>query len=140
MKTFLSFLWLSAIQFYNYRHMHIHRGISQEILGGFCSRLLQWGKYYSRVIHTNLLVFFIAYKLCCVCLVAQSCLTLCDPMDCSLPLSMGIPQARILKWVTMPSSRGSSQPRDWTQVSCMQVDSLPTEPPGKPIKFAYNIL
>ena len=33
------------------------------------------------------------------------------------PLSMGILQARILKWVAMPSSRGSSQPRDWTQVS-----------------------
>ena len=34
------------------------------------------------------------------------------------PLSMGILQARILEWVAMPSSRGSSQPRDWTQVSC----------------------
>ena len=33
------------------------------------------------------------------------------------PLSMGILQARILEWVAMPSSRGSSQPRDWTQVS-----------------------
>ena len=33
------------------------------------------------------------------------------------PLSMGILQARILEWVTMPSSRGSSQPRDWTHVS-----------------------
>ena len=35
------------------------------------------------------------------------------------PLSMGILQARILEWVAMPSSRGSSQPRDWTQVSCV---------------------
>ena len=43
-------------------------------------------------------------------LVAQSCLTLCDPMDCSLPGSFvhGILQARILEWVAMPSSRGSS--------------------------------
>ena len=48
-------------------------------------------------------------------LVVQSCLTLCDPMDCSLPGSVhGIFQARILEWVTMPFSRGSSQPRDWT--------------------------
>ena len=44
----------------------------------------------------------------------QSCLTLCDPMDYSLPGSSvhGILQARVLEWVVMPSSRGSSQPRD----------------------------
>ena len=42
--------------------------------------------------------------------VAQLCLTLCDPMDCSLPCSSvhGILQARILEWVAMPFSRGSS--------------------------------
>ena len=45
---------------------------------------------------------------------------------------MGILQARIVDWVAMPSSRGSSQPRDQTKVSCMQMDSLPSEPPGKP--------
>ena len=46
----------------------------------------------------------------------QSCPTLCDPMNCSLPGSSvhGVLQARILEWVAMPSSRGSSQPRDWT--------------------------
>ena len=51
--------------------------------------------------------------------VAQSCLTLCNPMDCILPGSSvhGIFQARILKWVAFPFSRGSSQPRDRTQVS-----------------------
>ena len=54
---------------------------------------------------------------CAVCSVAQSCLTLCDPMDCSPPGSSvhGMLQARILEWVAMPSSRGSSQPRDQTQ-------------------------
>ena len=53
--------------------------------------------------------------------VAQSCLTLCDPMDCSLPGSSlhGILQARILEWVAIPFSRGSSQPRDQTWVSCI---------------------
>ena len=52
-------------------------------------------------------------------LVAQSCLTLCNPMDWSLPGSSvhGILQARILEWVAIPHSRGSSQPRDQTQVS-----------------------
>ena len=51
--------------------------------------------------------------------VTQSCPTLCDPVDCSLPGSSvnGILQARILKWVTVPFSRWSSQPRDWTHVS-----------------------
>ena len=53
------------------------------------------------------------------CLVTQSCLTLCDPKDCSPPGSSvhGIIQARILERVAMSSSRGSSQPRDQTQVS-----------------------
>ena len=52
-------------------------------------------------------------------LVAQSCLILCDPMDCSLPGSSvhGILQARILEWIVMYSSRGSSQPSDQTWVS-----------------------
>ena len=45
------------------------------------------------------------------------CPTLCDPIDCSLPGSVhGILQARILKWVAMPSSKGTSQPRDRTRV------------------------
>ena len=50
---------------------------------------------------------------------AQSYLTLCDPVDCSPPVSSvhGILQARILEWVAIPFSRGSSQPRDRTQVS-----------------------
>ena len=52
-------------------------------------------------------------------MVAQSCLTLCDPMDCSPPgcSVRGILQARILEWVVMPSSRGSSWSRDLTHVS-----------------------
>ena len=51
-----------------------------------------------------------------LCLVVQSCLT---PWTVAhqAPLSMEILQARMLEWVAMPSSRGSSQPRDWTQVS-----------------------
>ena len=53
--------------------------------------------------------------------VTQSCPTISDPMDCSLPGSSvhGILQARILEWVAMPFARGSSQPRDRTQVSCI---------------------
>ena len=50
--------------------------------------------------------------------VAQSCLTLCDPMDCSLPGSSvhGICQAIVLEWIAISFSRGSSRPRDWTRV------------------------
>ena len=68
---------------------------------------------------------------------AQQHQTLCGPIDCSLPGSSvhGILQARILEWVAMPSSRGSSWPRDWTHISlCLlhwQADSLPLLPPGK---------
>ena len=54
-------------------------------------------------------------------LVAQVCLILCDPMDCSPPGSSvhRILQARTLEWVAIPFSRGSSRPRDWTWVSCI---------------------
>ena len=53
--------------------------------------------------------------------VTQSCLTLCDPMDYSLPgfSDNGISQVRILEWVAISLSRGSSQPKDQIQVSCI---------------------
>ena len=52
--------------------------------------------------------------------VTQSCPTLCHPMDCSPPGSSvhGVLQAKILGWVAIPFSRGSSQPWDHTWVSC----------------------
>ena len=56
-------------------------------------------------------------------------LTLCDPMDDTVH---EILQTRTLEWVAFPFSRGSSQPRDQTQVSALQADSLPAEPPGEP--------
>ena len=54
-------------------------------------------------------------------LVVQSCPMLCDPMDCSTPGSSvhGILQARTLEWLPIPFSRGPSQPRDQTRVSCI---------------------
>ena len=65
------------------------------------------------------LIFFLSEKK--RKLVAQSCLTLCDPVDCSLLGSFvhGILQARILEWIAISFSRGSSQPRDQTPVSCI---------------------
>ena len=80
--------------------------------------------------------------------VAQSCPTLCDPMDCSLPGSSvrGILQARVLEWVAVSFSRRSSQPRDRSRVShiaaaaAKSLQSCPTlcdpidgSPPGSPV-------
>ena len=60
--------------------------------------------------------------LCVLCLVAQSCLILCDSMDCTPPILEWVAMntgGRMLELVAMPTYRGSSQPRDWTQVSHM---------------------
>ena len=61
--------------------------------------------------------------------VAQSCPTLCDPMDCTVH---GILQARILGRVAFPFSRGSLQPRIEPRSPALQMDPLPIEPPEKP--------
>ena len=55
--------------------------------------------------------------LCCAVLSQVWLFVTSRTVACQASLSMGILQARILEWVAMPSSRGSSQPRDWTQVS-----------------------
>ena len=61
--------------------------------------------------------------------------TLCDPRDCSLLGSSvhGIFQARVLEWVALSFSRGSSQPREWTPVSCISGRHFTIWPPGKPL-------
>ena len=55
------------------------------------------------------------------CSITQSSPTFCNPMDCSPPGSSvcGIFQSRILEWVATFYSRGSSQPKDWTHISCI---------------------
>ena len=62
---------------------------------------------------------YICVSVCVV--VTQSCPNLCDPMDCSPPGSSvhGICQARILKWISIPFAKESSQRRDWSRVSCI---------------------
>ena len=71
--------------------------------------------------------------LCVYMLITQLCPTLCSPMNCSPPDSSvhGIFQARILEWVAIPFSQGSSQPRDQTQVSHIVGRFFTNEPPGK---------
>ena len=74
----------------------------------------------------------------CVCAQSLSYVQLCKPMDCSLTGSSvhGIFQARILEWVAISFSRGSSRPWDQTHVSCaspaLQADSLPLGHQGSP--------
>ena len=65
--------------------------------------------------HTNLTALTVL-----ACSVTQSCLTLCDPVDCSPSGSSvrGVFPARILGWIAIPFSRGSSWPRDRSRVSC----------------------
>ena len=68
----------------------------------------------------------------------SSCLTLCDPIDCTMPGSsvLGVLQARIPEWAAMPSSRGPSWPKDRTLVPCISCVTgrfFTTEPPGKPL-------
>ena len=62
----------------------------------------------------------------------QLCLTLCNPMDCSLSGSSvhGILQARVLQWVTIPFSKGIFLTQELSLT--LQADSLLSEPPGKP--------
>ena len=65
---------------------------------------------------------------------AQSCPTLCNSIDCSPPGSSvhRISQAGRLEWVVISFSRGSSQPRNQTRISCIAGAFFTTEPPGKP--------
>ena len=74
-----------------------------------------------------------------VCLVVKSYLTLCNLMDYILPGSSvhGISQARILEWVAITFFRGSFQPRDRTQVSCIAGVFFTTKPPGKPHRYSF---
>ena len=94
-----SFFWAADFWFLMYSHPVEDLGISVgSLLWKSLSHL--WGYF---------------------CLFAKACPTLYYPMDCSLPGSTvhGISQARILEWVAISSSRGSSQPRDQSYVSCI---------------------
>ena len=73
--------------------------------------------------------------LCCLCLVSQSCPTLCNSMGCSPPGSSihgDSPVIRILEWVAMLPSRDLPNPGIKPRSPALQADSLPSEPPGKP--------
>ena len=82
--------------------------------GIFQARILEWVAISSCRVTVLSYVIYVWWS------VAQSCLTLCSPMDSSPPGSSvhGVFQARILEWVAISSIRGSFRPRDQTPVSC----------------------
>ena len=75
-------------------------------------------------------------------LAAQSCLTLCKPMDCRMPGSSvhEIPQVRILQWVSITSPEDLPNPGIKPISYVLQADSLLYEPPGKNFLLARNII
>ena len=76
--------------------------------------------------------------MCCavLCLAAQSCLTLCDPMDCSqAPLSMGFSRQEYWSGLPCPPPGDLFNPGVKPRSPTLQVDSLSTEPPGKPYRW-----
>ena len=96
------------------------------------------------VIHKSYYFFLFSVQFSSV---AQPCLTLCNPLNCSMNSVHGISQARILEWVAISFSRGSSWPRDRTQVSHiagrqrqMQADALTSESPGKSHHFVIEVI
>ena len=88
--------------------------------------------------------WYVIKNMCMHAKLLQSCPTLYNTMDCSPLCSSvhGILQARILEWGSMPSSRGSSWPRDPNGVSCVswQTGSLPLVPLGKPQLRTWSLL
>ena len=98
---------------------HLQSGFDSDDSNRIC--LTDW---LASSLYTKCLLKHLAHRMHCLlaCVfVTQSCLTLCHPVDCSPPDSSvhGILQVRILEWVAIPFSRGSSQPRDWTWLSCI---------------------
>ena len=81
----------------------------------------RWCFWFSGALEDNSVLVFCFLLVESESEVAQLCPILCDPVDCSPPGSSvhGILQARILEWVAISFSRGSSRPRDQTQVSCI---------------------
>ena len=112
----------------------LHRPVSPLVLP-FSDHLLRCHHHHNICgLCQGLENFLWRHAMCC--LVTQSSPTFCSPVGCSPPSSSvhGILQARILEWVAIFSSRGSSWPRDQTRVfciSCIAGRFFPTVPPGK---------
>ena len=98
-----------------------------------------WLELNHKIANSNMNIK-VRYLIVQVSKVVQSCLTVCDPMDCSLPRSSvhGIFQARVLEWVAIPSPGDLSDPGIEPMSPVLQADSLPTELGEKP--YSQSIL
>ena len=111
------------------------RYTNTKILNKMLAKQIQ--KYIKRIIQHDQVGFIVGmqewFNICILINVINMCLTLVTPwtVACQVLLSTGILQARILEWVVISFCRGSSWPRNQTQISCI-ADSLPTELQGKP--------
>ena len=123
-------------QYANYDWLFLPLNTAQncESWLGFLLLLLFFKHVYS--------VLYIPVKSKVKVLATQSCLTICIPMDCSPPGCSvhEISQARILEWVAIFFSRATSQPRNWTRISCIAGSSLPFESSGKPHYIQVPVL
>jgi len=118
----------------------------KQILQRTHSRKLRYNPHYQR---KCLLIIYLIKDLYLednkiTAVAAQLHLTLCDPLDCSLPCSSvhGNSQARIVEWVAISFFRGSSWPQDWTCVSCISCIAggfFTTEPSRKPHKDLFEV-
>ena len=90
-------------------------------LSYFLSKSCMYAYIWNQYVNLCWLSIHYEYTGVCVCSVTQLCLTLCNPMDSSLPgsLSIGFSRQEILEWVAIFSFKGSSQPRDKTYVPCI---------------------
>ena len=102
MKCWLKYVWQSK-----------GRSVPTQLTQFNLSRLME-KKWLPLLLKQSIIFLYSCNKFSVKAKVAQSRPTLCDPMDYTVH---GILQARILEWVAFPFSRGSSQPRDRTQVS-----------------------
>ena len=110
----ISFSW--SVKWISYTHAYIH-----SLLDSLPTQVItEYGVEFPVLSSRLLLVICFTYQSVKVSAV-RSCPTLCDPMDCSPPGSSvhGILQARILEWVAIPFSRGSSRPRAQAKISCI---------------------
>ena len=147
----------SKIIFFEKIHMFPKMWIKKEDSLGF-SKFLRWKNHFQIFYMSNFCSWLPKYSivheiyfsksllleyqpLCvdwlhaCACSVAQSCLTLYNPVDYNQPGSSiyGILQARILEWDAISSFKGSSWPRYQTHISCITGVFFTTELPGKPV-------
>ena len=127
--------WHLFKDFYKKVFQGEHTGHSLRPWEGLLSEAYLWGKCLRQRSLLNLGLEWVSE-------VAQSCPTLSDPIDCSLPGSSihGISQARILEWVAIFFSRGSSRPRIEPTSSTLAGGFFTAEPPGRPkLQFQYHL-